>query len=235
MKNIRYLGNLLSITLDNDLTVMAYPTGLDVWIVTTDPTPGVDYVTTTIQKWGDLFNVISSDGSSVFAYPTNGDVWIVNGVGGVTGSPGSGDLTGWEWPMNTSLWMISSPFGPRTTPYVGYHYGIDITGSGVTGTPIWAISAGTVITSTFNTRAGNWCMISHPDGTRSQYMHMPTLPLVSVGDVVTKGQIIGSVGKTGDATGPHLHFQTQDTSNIAVDPILYMRARGHEFGEVQTT
>ena len=238
MKFIKAFGDLLNITLDNGLNVMAHPTGNDLWIVKSDTSTGVDYVTTTIQKYGNLLNIKSSDGSNAFAYPTNGDIWIVNGntnTGGSGGTGGTGVVNDWEWPLDTSKWMISSPFGPRTTPYVGYHYGIDITGSGVTGKPVWAVSAGVMETNTYNSRAGYFCVIKHSDGTRTQYMHFPTYGPVAVGASVIKGQQIGNVGASGDSTGAHLHFQTQDTTNTAMDPILYMRARGHEFGEVQPT
>ena len=240
---IQSLGSLLSILLDDGTTLMAYPTVGDVWLTENNTASGADTNTYTVQAIGNSLNIVSSNNNYAIAYPTNGNIFIVDSTnftigGGTTppgGTGGTGTVNDWEWPMDTSRWMISSPYGPRTSPYVGFHYGIDITGSGVTGVPVWAVSAGTVITNTYNSRAGYWVMLSHPDGTRTQYMHFPTYGPVPVGTNVVKGQLIGHVGASGDSTGAHLHFQTQDTSNIAMDPILYMRARGHEFGEVQPT
>ena len=231
--SVREFGNLLKFTFKDGSEALAYPSNGSYYIMGTN-------------SWG-IINVLVDDKQLILYFYNNtttigtrtaSGIWILN-EGTNSGTPGTSGGTPtpgpWEWPMDTSKWSISSPYGPRTSPYTGFHYGIDITGSGVTGKPIWAIGAGTVILNDYNSRAGYWCIIAHPDGTRTQYMHFPTYGPVPVGATVVKGQLIGNVGATGDSTGAHLHFQTQDTSNTAMDPILYMRARGHEFGEVQPT
>ena len=229
------LGTSLSVLFDTGSINIAYSGASGVWVLPNDPINGSDNNTYTIQEFGNLFNIVSSNGSHAFAYPTNDDRWIVDSSNLTIGSSSPPPSPGWEWPMDTSRWMISSPYGPRTSPYTGFHYGIDITGSGVTGVPVWAIADGVVTVNGYNSRAGYWVEIAHNDGTWTQYMHFPTYGPVPAGNGVIRGQQIGNVGATGDSTGAHLHFQTQDTSNTAMDPIIYMRNRGHEFGEVQPT
>ena len=74
------------------------------------------------------------------------------------------------------------------------------------GTPIYATRAGTVTTASYQAGgAGNYVSINHGDGFASIYMHM-THYVVSAGQKVSQGQLIGYVGQTGVATGNHLHF-----------------------------
>jgi LysM repeat protein len=79
-----------------------------------------------------------------------------------------------------------------------------------TGTPIRAAAAGTVIISkgdgAWNGGYGSYVVISHSNGTQTLYSHM-SQDLVSVGDSVSQGEVIGYVGTTGSATGSHLHFE----------------------------
>ncbi|HET8581349.1 MAG TPA: peptidoglycan DD-metalloendopeptidase family protein [Candidatus Paceibacterota bacterium] len=83
------------------------------------------------------------------------------------------------------------------------------------GTPIKAAAGGTVIIS----RAGGWnggygtyVVISHGNGTQTLYAHM-SKDAVAVGDYVSQGEVIGYVGMTGEATGPHLHFEVRGAQN----------------------
>lgn len=112
--------------------------------------------------------------------------------------------TGWTQPL--SYIHVSSPFGMRIHPIYGdwrMHYGVDLTGA--TGTPIYAARGGQVSTASYNSSCGYYVSINHGDGFRSIYMHM-THYIVSAGQYVAAGQVIGYVGSTGDSTGPHLHF-----------------------------
>lgn len=101
---------------------------------------------------------------------------------------------------------ISSGFGYRVHPISGIthlHNGVDVTAP--YGTPIQAAAAGIVITCEWAGGFGNTIKIDHENGYVSQYSHCSQL-LVSYGERVRKGQIIGLVGSTGYATGPHLHY-----------------------------
>ncbi len=84
------------------------------------------------------------------------------------------------------------------------------------GTEIFASAKGTVIISSFNKGwnlgYGNYVVISHANGTQTLYAHM-SANLVSVGDHVEQGDVIGKVGLTGKTTGPHVHFEIRGARN----------------------
>jgi LysM repeat protein len=91
--------------------------------------------------------------------------------------------------------------------------GIDL--GAPTGTPIYAAAGGTVIVSKsggWNGGYGSYVVIDHNNGTQTLYAHMST-DGVSVGQSVSKGEHIGSVGRTGEATGSHLHFEVRGARN----------------------
>ena len=126
--------------------------------------------------------------------------------------------SGFQWPLPASWNTLSSLFGTRTDPFTGRagnHTGIDIPASRNT-------EIGVVITSTYNSGGyGQYIVISHSDGTSTLYAHMVQgSQRVSVGDVVSQGQVIGGVGTTGRSTGNHLHFEVR-INGTRVDPIDY--------------
>ena len=110
------------------------------------------------------------------------------------------------WIVPCSYTAFTSPFGVRIHPIYGYekmHYGVDL--AGPKGTPIYAARSGTVTTATYGSSAGYYVNINHGDGFSSIYMHM-THYIVSPGQYVSQGQVIGYMGSTGASTGSHLHF-----------------------------
>ena len=113
--------------------------------------------------------------------------------------------SGWICPV--PYYTLTSPFGMRIHPISGQwkmHNGVDM--SCAQGTPIYAAKSGKVTVTSFQAGgAGYYVSINHGDGFSSVYMHM-THYLVSPGQYVTAGQVIGYVGSTGGSTGPHLHF-----------------------------
>ena len=129
---------------------------------------------------------------------------------------------GMLWPTPGRL---TSRFGYRTHPIYGdrrLHAGIDI--SGADGAPLRAANAGTVILTGPASGYGNLTVISHGlvngrDLTTS-YAHQSAV-LVSVGQSVSRGDLIGAVGSTGNVTGPHLHFETR-LDGEPVDPLGYV-------------
>ena len=124
---------------------------------------------------------------------------------------------------------ITSPFGPRTPPAGGassMHLGTDI--GAPAGTPVYAAAAGTVTFSQFTPTGGNEVWIQHSEGILTKYLHHSTV-LVSRGQAVAQGQQIGTVGKTGTATGNHLHFETH-VNGTPQDPQPFMAARGITLG-----
>lgn len=102
--------------------------------------------------------------------------------------------------------------GPRTQGLHGYN-GIDL--GAPAGTPIRAAASGDVIiskSSGWNGGYGLYVVIRHDNGTQTLYAH-DSVNLVTVGEHVVKGQIIGRVGSTGKSTGPHLHFEVRGARN----------------------
>ena len=104
---------------------------------------------------------------------------------------------------------ITSGFGMRMHPLLGYtkmHKGVDF---GVpTGTPIMAAGDGTVELAGYNGAYGNYVRIRHGNNFGTAYAHMSRIAQgIYTGKRVTQGQIIGFVGATGRATGPHLHYE----------------------------
>ena len=118
-----------------------------------------------------------------------------------------------------------------TTGWMGYagHTGVDFSGAGISGKPILAVKAGTVVTSTAlkysngNYRSyGEYIVINHHDGTMTLYAHgAPGSRLVSAGQTVSQGQQIMSVGTTGNSTGYHLHFEVR-VNGTPVNPTPYL-------------
>ena len=102
---------------------------------------------------------------------------------------------------------ISSSYGRRRHPILGYtrmHAGIDY--AAPTGTPIHAVSDGTVQFAGRHGGHGNYVKLLHGSGIGTGYGHMSRIA-VRAGQRVTRGQVIGYVGSTGLSTGPHLHYE----------------------------
>lgn len=130
-----------------------------------------------------------------------------------------GDIS-FIWPCPSSS-RITSQFGDRSAPTEGAstdHKGVDI--GAASGSDILAAASGTVTISTYSVSAGNYIMIDHGGGVSTVYMHCSSR-LVSVGDEVKQGQVIGKVGSTGYSTGPHLHFGIR-ANGAYVNPLTHV-------------
>jgi len=123
------------------------------------------------------------------------------------------------WPIRGT---ISSGFGWRRNPMGGsgseHHSGVDIPAS--TGTPIRAAGGGTVVFSGWRNGYGNTVMIDHGSGIVTLYAHN-TRNSVSVGQEVSRGEVIAYVGSTGRSTGPHLHYEVQ-INGVARNPVPFL-------------
>ena len=129
-----------------------------------------------------------------------------NSSGSNSGANSGSTVTGTSWIVPVAYKRLESPFGNRTAPTAGassYHQGVDL--SADQGTPVYASRGGQVSTATYGSAAGYYVKINHLDGFSSIYMHLNNY-VVSAGQNVSQGQLIGYVGKTGVATGYHLHF-----------------------------
>ena len=139
-----------------------------------------------------------------------------------TGSGDSGGNSGGTyWMVPCNYIYVSSPFGDRDAPTAGAssnHQGIDL--AAPEGTPIYASRSGSVTIAKWSNSAGYYVSINHGDGFASVYMHM-THYVVSKGQYVSQGQVIGYVGSTGYSTGNHLHFGISYNGKY-VNPALYV-------------
>lgn len=118
---------------------------------------------------------------------------------------------------------ITSRFGNRPDPFFGglaMHAGIDFRAP--TGTEIRSTGAGKVVTASFSGGYGNMVEIDHGLGLSTRYGHMSRI-LVSEGDTVETGQILGLAGSTGRSTGPHLHYEVRRNGD-PVDPMRFLNA-----------
>ncbi len=104
---------------------------------------------------------------------------------------------------------ITSRYGPRLNPFSGreeFHSGLDI--GARMGAGVYAARAGTVLEASSNAILGRHVIIAHPGGYQTVYGHLSAIG-VTIGERVATGALIGAVGMTGEATGPHLHFEVR--------------------------
>lgn len=110
---------------------------------------------------------------------------------------------------------VSSGFGSRGG---SFHRAVDLRAP--KGTPIMAADAGTVISAGYSGSYGNLIVVDHGNGLVTKYAHCDTIG-VSLGQNVQKGEVIGTVGITGNATGYHLHFEVV-VNGVAKNPMNYL-------------
>jgi len=132
----------------------------------------------------------------------------------------SSKLNGYPLPENTA---VAFPYGWQINPLDGdvfFHSGIDL--SAQPGTSVQAIGEGTVVLAQEQGSYGNLVIVNHSSGMQSRYAHLEDIK-VSLGDKVNKGDLVGTVGTTGEPTlkKPHLHFEIRSSSSlgwVAKDP-----------------
>jgi len=121
------------------------------------------------------------------------------------------------WPLRG---RITSPYGVRVSSgSKEFHSGIDI--SSPTGTNIVAAESGRVSYAGYMRGYGNVIILSHDGGYSTVYAHN-SVNLVKKGQYIKKGSVIAKVGRTGNATGPHLHFEVR-LSGKPINPLLYLK------------
>ena len=118
-----------------------------------------------------------------------------------------------RWPLKGH---ITSPFGIR---HGRLHAGVDI--KGAKGEPIYSAADGQILTAKRKNAYGIVAVVGHDNDHQTLYGHMMKLA-VREGQFVRAGQLIGYVGKTGRATGYHLHFETRVAGGIPQDPLRFL-------------
>lgn len=206
-------------------------TGIETYIASLDKNSSVyqNYITQLEQERAAADAALDEFISNYYATQTtlpadNGSDEDYNGSGG-SSSSGSNYYESsdeWAWPIGGGSYYISAYYmDPTYLAEIGsYHYGLDISGSGFYGTPIYAARGGTVISSgDAGDGYGYKVIIDHGDGFITVYAHNSQLT-VSLGDYVSKGQLIAYAGSSGYSTGPHLHYEIRYNGE-KIDPAPY--------------
>lgn len=141
--------------------------------------------------------------------------------------PSSVTLPKLEWPVEGAL---SQGFGPSPywfepsirvgeVTYPHFHTGVDI--AAVWGAPVHAALGGRVDYAGWQGGYGYTVVLLHDNGLRTLYAHL-SRATVSRGTTVVQGQQIALAGATGNATGPHLHFEVRPEPQTVADPMAYL-------------
>jgi biotin carboxyl carrier protein len=130
-----------------------------------------------------------------------------------------------RWAATPSIWpvkgWITSGFGPRISPFTEkptWHDGLDI--GAAANAPVQAPAQGRVTSVGFDPKLGHMVKLDHGFGIETLYGHLAK-PLVKEGQRVKRGDVVGLVGSTGLATGPHLHYMVK-VNGQALDPNKYI-------------
>lgn len=145
--------------------------------------------------------------------PVSGNSYLGPGACGgiIYGNVGTGTFT---WPTSAT-WLSGYDYNPPV------HNGLDFGGD--FGSPIYAADSGVIVYSGWSDRGyGNLIVIDHDGGWQTFYSHMMDGTLLPCGTNVTKGQLIASMGSTGNSTGPHLHFELR-LNGHPVNPYQFLQ------------
>ena len=119
--------------------------------------------------------------------------------------------------------QVTSPFGTRIDPFFGrlaLHPGVDLRQA--YGSPVFATAAGKVTIAAPDGGYGNLVEIDHGNGLVTRYGHLAAI-LVTEGQTVEAGDVVGKLGSTGRSTGPHLHYEVR-IDGEPVDPMRFLKA-----------
>jgi murein DD-endopeptidase MepM/ murein hydrolase activator NlpD len=136
-----------------------------------------------------------------------GDILIIPGGKMPSPKPAPQPLA----PLAQGYFICPVAGGCRITQGLHFYNAVDFS-NGKCGEPILATAGGTVLKAGWNRTAGNYVKILHPNGVVTMYGHLQTI-FISPGEQVSQGQIIGTMGATGRATGCHLHFDVFGAKN----------------------
>jgi murein DD-endopeptidase MepM/ murein hydrolase activator NlpD len=127
-----------------------------------------------------------------------------------------------KWVKPVLNYGMSAGYGQASYLWSSVHTGQDFTAP--TGTPIRAVGDGRIISAGWDGSYGQKIVVLHANGTETWYAHMSSF--VRTGGTVKAGDVIGRVGSTGNATGPHLHFEVRPGGAGPVEPMSWLRAHG---------
>jgi murein DD-endopeptidase MepM/ murein hydrolase activator NlpD len=179
-----------------------------------------------IDGWQDMALTDAAQAVQRSAYPQAYARWEASSgrwLAGLAGpSTGVCAESAWVVPIRGD-YTITARFDQAGPHWTASHTGIDL--AAPYGREILAAFAGPVTYAGWDGRYGLKVEITHPDGTSTCYAHLSTLT-VAPDQHVAAGDVIGHVGSTGNATGPHLHYEVRLAPDRVVDPEPWMAARG---------
>jgi murein DD-endopeptidase MepM/ murein hydrolase activator NlpD len=131
----------------------------------------------------------------------------------------------WQINVRPSLWPVDGrligAFGRRSDPFSGqqaFHPGVDI--SGPVGTPVRATADGVISRAEYTSGYGRLVVIDHGGGVETYYAHLSRIDVIT-GQETRRGEVIGAIGRSGRATGPHLHYEVHLGGN-PVNPYNFL-------------
>ena len=136
-------------------------------------------------------------------------------LGCYSASPPPATPTPSLWPLAAGVGQITASFRPQASRP---HFGLDL--AAPHGTPVLAVADGIVVSTVRKPRYGRLVVLKHANAVETRYAHLRRFS-VREGERVTAGQVIGAVGQSGNATGPHLHYEVR-IEGVPVNPERYL-------------
>lgn len=179
-----------------------------------------------IAGWQDVPVTDAAQAVQLSAYPDAYAKWegladgVVQRLGGVTGCARSG----WVFPLGETHYVLTAGFGECGSHWANCHTGQDF--AVPTGTPVVAAGGGVVTFAGWAGAYGNAVHLLHTSGVATWYCHLSRLE-TSRGNQIRAGEVLGLSGATGNATGPHLHFEvrtgaTATSDGTPIDPMPFL-------------
>jgi hypothetical protein len=197
------------------------------WLVDNHVCLGITYVIWDARSWSPNREPSdpADDGWRPYQHPS-GDADAISlhrdhvhvSVAGLGGGCADG---AWVVPI-AGDYTITARFGQSGAHWTTIHTGVDL--AAPVGRPVLAAAGGHVSYVGWDGSYGQRVEITHPDGTRTWYAHLSATTVLESA-AVAAGDVIGGVGMTGNASGPHLHFEVRP-SDVPIDPVPWMAARG---------
>ncbi|UAL28718.1 M23 family metallopeptidase [Nocardioides rotundus] len=128
-----------------------------------------------------------------------------------------------KWVLPLTNYRLTATFGQSGSLWSRDHTGLDF--AAPSGTPLRAVTNATVTEAGYAGAYGNRTILTLEDGTELWYCHQTSIS-VSPGDTVSAGEVIGTVGATGNVTGPHLHLEVRPGAGDPVDPYNALSVNG---------
>ena len=179
-------------------------------------------INSTKNELSEIEKIEQDQAARIAAMERNSNTTLNSTSGLTTTSTFQYNGEAFQWPVPSST-TISSYYGNRDKPNEAAssnHQGIDI--SCTSGAEVVAAASGVISMAEYNGNYGNMIQINHGSHITTLYAHLSAYAVAS-GDKVTKGQVIGYAGMTGNVTGPHLHFGVREEGEY-VDPLKYYPA-----------